>query len=109
NILVMDEPTNHLDMESIESQNKAREMYQGTLIFFYHDPEFFTSLATPGLFHNSVLLITPPVALIVGGVRRQPPPANNAALCLIASPGGAALTGPARCEPVRGPGRPGKA
>ena len=27
----------------------------------------------------------------------------------MASPGGAALTGPARCEPVRGPGRPGKA
>ncbi|STV46090.1 Uncharacterised protein [Klebsiella pneumoniae] len=27
----------------------------------------------------------------------------------MASPGGAALTGPTRCEPVRGPGRPGKA
>ena len=26
----------------------------------------------------------------------------------MASPGGAALTGPTRCEPVRGPGRPGK-
>ncbi len=45
----------------------------------------------------------------VGRVRRQPPPGNKAAPCLMASPGGAALTGPTRCEPVRGPGRPGKA
>ena len=34
---------------------------------------------------------------------------HKAAPCLMASPGGAALTGPTRCEPVRGPGRPGKA
>ncbi len=41
--------------------------------------------------------------------KAQPPPGNKAAPCLMASPGGAALTGPTRCEPVRGPGRPGKA
>ena len=40
--------------------------------------------------------------------KAQPPPGNKAAPCLMASPGGAALTGPTRCEPVRGPGRPGK-
>ncbi len=40
--------------------------------------------------------------------KAQPPPGNKAAPCLMASPGGAALTGPMRCEPVRGPGRPGK-
>ena len=45
----------------------------------------------------------------VGRVRRQPPPGIKAAPCLMASPGGAALTGPTRCDRVRGPGRPGKA
>ncbi|OUI00530.1 hypothetical protein AZZ69_000536, partial [Klebsiella pneumoniae] len=30
----------------------------------------------------------------VGRVRRQPPPGIKAAPCLMASPGGAALTGP---------------
>ena len=53
NILIMDEPTNHLDMESIESLNMALELYQGTLIFLSHDPEFVSSLAT------RILAITP--------------------------------------------------
>ncbi len=35
--------------------------------------------------------------------KSQPPPGNKAALCLMASPGGAALTGPTGCEPVRAP------
>ena len=40
--------------------------------------------------------------------KAKPPSGIKAAPCLMASPGGAALTGPTRCEPVRGPGRPGK-
>ncbi len=43
------------------------------------------------------------------GVRACEGPGNKAALCLMASPGGAALTGPTRCDPVRGSCRPGKA
>ncbi len=52
-----------------------------------------------------------PAPAVIWGCRpgkAQPPPGINAAPCLMASPGGAALTGPTRCEPVRGPGRPGK-
>ncbi|VCW94895.1 hypothetical protein BANRA_03571 [Klebsiella quasipneumoniae] len=39
----------------------------------------------------------------------QPPPGTKSAPCPLSSPGGAALTGPTRYEPVRGPRRPGKA
>ncbi|SBZ34147.1 Uncharacterised protein [Klebsiella quasipneumoniae] len=39
----------------------------------------------------------------------QPPPGTKSALRLLSSPGGAALTGPTRYEPGRGPCRPGKA
>ncbi|PLK55957.1 hypothetical protein CWN69_30975 [Klebsiella quasipneumoniae] len=41
--------------------------------------------------------------------KAQPPPGTKSALCLLSSPGGAALTGPTRYEPGRGPCRPGKA
>ncbi len=41
--------------------------------------------------------------------KAQPPPGIKVAPCLLSSPGGAALTGPTRYEPVRGPRRPGKA
>ena len=47
-----------------------------------------------------------PAPAVIWGCRpgkAQPPPGINAAPCLMASPGGAALTGPTRCEPVRGP------
>ena len=39
----------------------------------------------------------------------QSPPGTKSALRLLSSPGGAALTGPTRYEPVRGNCRPGKA
>ncbi len=45
----------------------------------------------------------------VGRVRRQPPPGNMTGIEPDILPGGAALTGPGRYEPVRGPRRPGKA
>ena len=45
----------------------------------------------------------------VGRVRRQPPPGIKAAPYPLSSPGGAVLTGPMMCQPVRGPRRPGKA
>ncbi|HBX6085485.1 TPA: hypothetical protein MH604_08475 [Klebsiella pneumoniae] len=41
--------------------------------------------------------------------KAQPPPGINAAPYPLSSPGGAALTGPTMCQPVRGPCRPGKA
>ncbi len=53
-----------------------------------------------------------PAPVVIWGCRpgkAQPPPGINAAPCLMPSPGGAALTGPTRCDRVRGPGRPGKA
>ncbi len=44
----------------------------------------------------------------VGRVRRQPPPGNMTGIEPDILPGGAALTGPGRYEPVRGPRRPDK-
>jgi HAD superfamily hydrolase (TIGR01490 family) len=60
-------------------------------------------------FYRPVGSVVPVRISPVGRVRRQPPPGINAAPCLMLSPGGAALTGPTRCDRVRGPGRPGKA
>ncbi|VGG74352.1 Uncharacterised protein [Klebsiella quasipneumoniae] len=44
----------------------------------------------------------------VGRVRRQPPPGNMTGIEPDILPGGAALAGPGRYEPVRGPRRPDK-